>query len=289
MYLNRRNQIKIKKKMIIGLAAAVIFGLLFFGGVFSNMFWRTMIALSILKTGNENSASTFLGIFYSKDALQKENQSLKAQLEQAKLDREAAAAQATSTFSSQIVVSTSSRLISPSISSSSLFSSTTASSAVTSIKTTETSEKRLTAQLLSKPPFTPFDILTISGGEDKGFKVGQRVMLGDVILGRLTTVAKDSSRITLISSPGTRTNVLIGAKLQPGVLMGKGGGNFEILLPQGTKVAKGDEVITNDGSKLLTVGTVSAIVQNKNSTFLTLLLAFPINLYELSHVEIVLN
>jgi len=217
-----------------------------------------MVFLSFGKTSGTQVASSFLGLFSSKHALIQENQDLTSQLNILKLsvsDREA-------------LVKENGDL-------------------KASLHLRRDTQNKIGATVLSKPPFTPFDIIVINTGEKAGVKVGSRVMLGQTYLGTVIKVSDYTSEVQLLSSSLTKTDVFIGDKALPAVLSGKGGGNFEVSLPQGSDVKEQDLVFATLHNEVLFVGTVTHIIENSDNTLMTLLIAFPFSLYELSYVEVI--
>ncbi len=212
-----------------------------------------------LSSGAENTAavsSSFLSIFRSKTTLDRQNALLKKAIE----DDQIRLASLESIVKENISLKETLRI------------------------KAETNRER--AKVLSKPPFTFFDILTIAGGKDVGFKASSPVMLGSFQIGTIKDVSESISHVELLSSPHVKNNVFIGEKGIPAVALGKGGGNFEVTLPQGVEINENDEVRIMLNNNLVSIGSVSTIIQNPQSTFINVLFNLPINLYELTYVEI---
>ncbi len=146
---------------------------------------------------------------------------------------------------------------------------------------------RIVARLISKPPFTPFDVFVINKGESHGVSEGNRVMIGEVWIGTITKVESSVSRITLLSNSSNETPVLVGEKAVPALLKGKGGGNFGITLPQGSPVSQNDFVYSASTSESYYVGKVGHIEDNNDNTLISALVSFPFSMYDVSYVEII--
>jgi len=146
---------------------------------------------------------------------------------------------------------------------------------------------RTVARLISKPPFTPFDIFVINKGEAHGIQEGNRVMIGEVWIGTITKVEKSISHITLLSSSKNDTPVLVGEGSVPAILKGKGGGNFGITLPQGSQISQDDFVYSASTSESYYIGKVGHIEDNNDNTLISALVSFPFSMYDVSYVEII--
>lgn len=254
-YLSRNNKAKKKTYVTIAVVIALLL-MLIFTGLLSKTFFRAMQVLSFSHDQTGQAVSSFSGLFKSRVSLQEENHSLKEQialLENRLADRE-------------ILIKENSDLRA-------------------SLHLKEDTG-RIQVRVLSKPPFAPFDIITIGQGESQGIKAGDLVMLGELYLGKVSEVFPDSARVTLLSSPGERIESFVGDDSLPATFTGKGGGNFEASLPQGTPISAGDLVFTTINSQVLYIGNVVSIVGNNANTLMNVLLKIPVNLYELSYVEI---
>ncbi len=239
---------------VCGLAAITA---LIMTGLFSRGFYSTMTYLTGSKEGMRQGASTFASFFSSKAELKKRNDELERALAQkdAELADRAILEKENADLKSQHVF--------------------------------KTETGHTVARVVSKPPFTPFDIVVISAGERQGVQSGDMVMLGQTYLGLVTIASEYSSRVTLLSSPGHQEEAFIGDDSLPVLLKGKGGGTFEATVPQGTEVNEGDLVYSYYQQTPYFIGTVSAVVRDDGNTVMTLLIASPFNLYTLTNVEII--
>ena len=256
-YRSKNN--KARKKTLLTVAA-VLAGLLLIilTGLISKTFYTSMVFLSFGKTSATNTASNFWSLFASKHTLEIENQNLKSQIQSlgvALSDRNALAKENGDLRAS--------------------------------LNLKQDTSHYIQARVLSKPPFAPFDVITIEGGAKAGIKVGQRVMVGTTYIGTVTSASDYTSQITLLSSPANKTDAFIGDNALPATLSGKGAGNFEVSLPQGSEVKEGDLVFATLGTDVLSIGKVASISQNEASTLMTVLIAFPFSLYDLSYVQII--
>lgn len=140
------------------------------------------------------------------------------------------------------------------------------------------------AAILSKPNQSPYDTLVIDAGTKQGIKVGNIVFaLGNVPIGRTSDVYPDSSKVVLFSNSGEKTQgVVSGIFIE---IVGRGGGNFEMILPRDFVPAKGDQVVL-PGITPYVLGKVETILSDPRDPFIKALLASPVNIQELKFVEV---
>jgi len=143
---------------------------------------------------------------------------------------------------------------------------------------------RVLAAVLVKPPLAPYDELVIDAGSDQGIIVGAKVYApGNILIGTTTDVLGETSRVTLLSSPGQNYPVTIGANHISANAVGRGGGQYEAQIPQATAISVGDlvsDASLSDG----TFGKVISILNNPADPFETVLFSVPINIYQLRFV-----
>lgn len=243
--------------LIVGGVIALVTIIIFTTGLFSKTFYASMVGLTGASIATGQGVTTFFSLFSSKAALQDKNN----QLQQELLAKDAELAD------QEILVKENADL-----------------KAMWHFKN-ETGN--ILARVMSKPPFTPYDVFVVDAGEGQGVEVGNRVMIGQIYIGTVTSVSSDSSLITLLSTSDGAHEAYIGDDALPVTLNGRGGGNFETTLPLGSKISVGDLVITYYSQTPYQIGTVSKIIDNEDNTFMTVLLTLPFNLYSLSHVEII--
>lgn len=150
--------------------------------------------------------------------------------------------------------------------------------------------------ILGKPNQSPYDTLVVDAGDDKGIKVGDMVfVLGNIPVGRIDLVYSHSSKVVLFSSAGEKTEVIVplGHSATTGEAVedifveaiGRGGGNFEILLPRDISLGEGTEV-TLPGINPYVLGVVEKVISDPRDSFQKVLLASPVNIQELKFVQI---
>jgi len=142
------------------------------------------------------------------------------------------------------------------------------------------------AGILSRPNKSPYDTLIIDIGTKNGIMVGQKVFaLGNVPIGRVAEVYLYTSKVILYSNPGETTEVIISGEDTFMQMIGRGGGNFEMILPRDFVLEKGTEVVL-PGIIPYIVGTVQTIISDPRDSFQKALLSSPVNIQELKFVEI---
>ncbi len=147
----------------------------------------------------------------------------------------------------------------------------------------------LVARVFDRPPHLSFDTLLIDmGREESGaLALGDKVFVErEIILGEVVQIFDHTSKIKLYSSPGTKIGITIGLHNIPANADGSGGGNFTALLPRTVTVTAGDQVFTL-GPEPHLLGIVGAVEADSRNPMQIIHIASPINIYELSLVEIV--
>lgn len=146
-------------------------------------------------------------------------------------------------------------------------------------------DDRVMANVLAGPVRSPYDMLVIDVGEDHGIAPGDRVVYaGAGALGEIVEVYGASSKAKLFSSPGEQLPVLVGTTTIPTIATGRGMGNFEARVPQGSFVLVGENIITSEN---LIVGTVGTVLENEAMPFIRVLFTLPFNIAEMRTVEVI--
>lgn len=225
-------------------------------GLFSKTFYKSMVVLSQSYDGATQSASSFGSLFASRASLEAENTELRRRLGESELalsDRD-------------IVLKENADL--------------------KALQRIEQETGRIAASVIAKPPFAPFDVIVINKGSEQSVKEGDKAFIGQTLVGTVTSVSDATSRVTLLSAPLLKTEAYIGESAIPATLSGKGGGNFEANLPQGSEVKTGDLTYVYHSDESYLIGKVSAVIEEEGSTLVRVLFSFPFNIYSLTYVEI---
>jgi len=150
------------------------------------------------------------------------------------------------------------------------------------------SDNRVAANILAGPGLSPYDTLVVDAGNDQGVAIGNMVVYaGSGVIGEVVETTGASSKIKLYSSPGEEHLVTIGANSIPAKALGKGMGNFETKVPEGSGVALGDNVLSLKGGLIL--GVVSLIEEKPALPFARVFFRAPFNISEIRSVEIIID
>lgn len=154
----------------------------------------------------------------------------------------------------------------------------------------QTSTEVLGAVLL-RPPGLPYDTLMIDAGTAEGAAVGDIVFGGgSAAIGEITDAYSDTSRVTLFSAPGRSYDAEVAPAATPGSvipvsLQGEGAGSLEGQIPSGSAVAVGDPVVVPGiGNDFM--GGISHIDEPSGSSFQTLYVQLPVDIFSLQYVEV---
>lgn len=151
---------------------------------------------------------------------------------------------------------------------------------------TELESNLILANVILKPGLSIYNSLIIDVGLENEIKKGDKVFAGeDIIIGEIEEVFKKSSKVRLYSFPKDKIEVVIGFNKILTIAEGKGDGVFEIRLPQGTNIERGD-FVTFPEENLNVLGVVEEIIMNPEDPFETILFKSPVNIFELRWVQI---
>jgi cell shape-determining protein MreC len=147
--------------------------------------------------------------------------------------------------------------------------------------------RRLIAGVLQSPPWTAYDTLVIDAGAAQGVAAGQRVSAGgNLIIGSISEVYANQSRVELVSTPGASYQALLNGTV-PVAVEGQGGGSMSAQVPAGTPARVGDSVAF-PGLAGGIVAQVSAVSAAEGESFTTVYMQLPVNPADLSRVEVLL-
>jgi len=148
-------------------------------------------------------------------------------------------------------------------------------------------KKVLLASVLRTPPFSPYDTFILDVGEDHDVQIGDYVFVGGhVLIGEIVEVNQSSSKAQLFSSPGKTVTVLIGKKPVSVEAVGRGGGNFEIILSREIPIVAGESVIVPQIDSMV-LGVVGQVDMDPAKTFQKVLFSTPINIQGVRWVTVV--
>lgn len=132
------------------------------------------------------------------------------------------------------------------------------------------------ASVLAGPGNAPYDTLLIDIGSDERVSMGDRVLVGDnVTIGSIAEVYTHTAKVTLYSSAGKTTDVILPGTGAFVTATGRGGGNFEMMLPRDTDIQNGTPVLLPGTSRI--VGVVEGSEGAPTDPFKKVFLRTPIN------------
>lgn len=144
--------------------------------------------------------------------------------------------------------------------------------------------KFITASVLFRPPYSDFDTFVIDAGKKEGIARGMKVLTyGGIMLGEISEVFDSKSIVSLYSYGGNKINVVLENPPVLGIAEGKGGENFELVLPKEADAREGERVLTED-TKPFILGEITKIEQKEGDLFKKAYFRYPINLNELRYV-----
>lgn len=141
-------------------------------------------------------------------------------------------------------------------------------------------------KVISRPPYSPYDTLTLSSGSKDGLNVGQKVFTKGVFIGFVQEVSEDFSIVQMISSSNVESVVRIKNEIDA-TATGIGGGRLIISLPKDIDVENGDVVyLPNITSSL--VGVVSTI-EVADESFQIVYFNLPVSISKILFVEVMVK
>lgn len=147
-------------------------------------------------------------------------------------------------------------------------------------------QRLILTAILSKPNQSAYDTLLVDAGENEGVKIGDLVFaLGDIPVGRVGSVTPNTSKIILFSSAGEKTQAVISENSVFYELIGRGGGNFEMILPRDIVLLKGDQVAM-PGLYPYVLAVVEEIISDPRDPFTKAILVSPVNIQQLKFVQV---
>ena len=263
---------KIKRKKFFNIALGVLVLVILFyfrSGIFNGLsFMAGGLFRPVLILGN-NIGEKFgnLGAYFaSKNSLSAENENLKMQILESEADR--------ANYASVVAENASLKEM---------------------LGRKDPKTNMILATILAKPNQSPYDTLVIDAGAGQGIKEGDTVFalghsstgeaLGNIPIGRVADIYPNSSKVVLFSNPGEKTQVIISGRDVFVELVGRGGGNFEMILPRDLTLQKGDQVVLPRINPYV-LAVVEEIISDPREPFTKALLVSPVNAQELKFVEI---
>lgn len=147
---------------------------------------------------------------------------------------------------------------------------------------------RILADVVLRPPGTPYDTLIITAGKKDGIRVGNLVSPGGtLVVGTVAEVYDTTSRVILFSAPGSTHAGLLDGTI-PVTVRGQGGGSLVAEVPVGQKVTEGG-VVTFPSLGTRFSARVVATEVKEGASFTTVYMSLPVHLFSLQFVEVLTN
>lgn len=133
-------------------------------------------------------------------------------------------------------------------------------------------EELIAADIIGRGPSNSSSSLILNRGSQDGLKEGMPVVSNGVLLGKLSEVGSDFSRVTLIVDESSVVNAMVEETRAPGVVKGEVGFNLKIdSVPQEFPLKVGQKIITSGlgGTmpKGLIIGEVAEILSPESEIF----------------------
>lgn len=144
------------------------------------------------------------------------------------------------------------------------------------------------AFVYSRYPFNFKDELTIGAGSDQGIRPGDAVLAGEVFIGRVESVSRETALVTTVFDADFRTSVRIGSVGADALLVG-GVSPKLTLIPKEARLTEGDPVYSAfvGAPYGIPVGEVRDIRLSEDNLFLEGSLSVPVNPSSLVEVSVV--
>ena len=149
-----------------------------------------------------------------------------------------------------------------------------------------TGEDNIVATILAKPNKSPYGTLIIDVGENDGIKIEDLVFgLGDIVVGEIESVEKNSSKVVLYSSPGYISQVTLEDTGRYFNAKGRGAGDFEISFPRELDVEEG-EIFFYPSINNYIVGVVEKVIFDPRDSYKKVFFRSAVNIQELKWVQV---
>jgi rod shape-determining protein MreC len=130
------------------------------------------------------------------------------------------------------------------------------------------------AEVLAFDPSNVRGMVTINRGQKNGLKNGMAVISDGFLVGRISEVTDNTSKVQLIVDPTSAIPVTLQSADTNGLASGQIGFGLTMdKIPQGEQIKEGDTVITSglggEIPKGLILGTVEKITRQENSLFVS--------------------
>lgn len=152
-----------------------------------------------------------------------------------------------------------------------------------------TKDNFILGNILTKPNHSPYDTIIIDVGNDHKIMEGDLVYTnGNIPIGNIAKVYDKTSLVTLYTNPNQKTEGFINGTNASVELIGRGGGNFEMIIPIELQVENGT-IVYLPGNPSEVLALVDEIISKPSDPFKKVILSSPVNVQNLKWVEVKSN
>jgi cell shape-determining protein MreC len=149
--------------------------------------------------------------------------------------------------------------------------------------------KFILGTILTKPNRSPYDTIIIDIGSNVSINVGDEVFANSQTpIGRVSVVYDNTSLVALYSNPGQKTEALLDGSNASVELVGRGGGNFEMIVPIDLLSEKGTLVLSPRSSTEI-LAVIEKIISIPTDPVKKVILSSPVNIQNLKWVQVKKN
>lgn len=141
-------------------------------------------------------------------------------------------------------------------------------------------------RVVSRPPVTFYDTVLLDIGEDDGVFVGASVYINNnIIIGNVLEVYKNTSLVSLYTSPKTETKGILIPSNTEITLIGRGGGSYEANIPRDLTIEEGS-IVTFPGKENDILAIALSNISDPRDSLNTVLFRSPVNYNNIRFVGI---
>lgn len=251
IYRQRNKKSALGLRLVVGCVIVFVLFRIFNINVMSGLTQNAFNGIIESKSGLLSPLRTSLVYFKSKNDLQEENDRLKSENADLRLDvlTQEAATQEYEMFKSQFAT---------------------------------IPESANAVKVILRPPFTPFDLVRLGGNLD-AYAEGSQVFYKSVAIGTLVEKSGRYGSVELYSTPGKVTPASVkGSQFEA---KGLGGGRYLLEAPKDFDIKEGDPIVF-PGEQVVLLGVVGQIESNEEDLFKRVFFNLPAPLSTISYVTI---
>lgn len=154
--------------------------------------------------------------------------------------------------------------------------------------------KLVGARVVNYQPDSLRQFLVIQAGSQQGLRVGMEVISQGHLVGRLSEVNAQTSKVFLVTDPNFKIGAIDQQTRASGTVRGQiGAGMLMEKIAQSEKVEVGDTIVTDsadaDDAQGVLIGKVERVQQQDNAVFQTAMISSPVNFNKLELVMVVVK